>query len=263
MKKILISLLTLYCFCGSIRSDSAVTLRDALTSTFRSALQHYAQQRNGQLPSTINDPEIIHDMGKYSDLFNPLSDHIIYFFSARPTWRESGMIAEGEIIAMSAYPIHEDRRSALGRYIELRLANGSFDSSWGDESKIQAALTKAGISVPTAPVFQEKPLLPASLEYATTLLEDALAHGVSRAEAGKVIDKHIEDALAGKAKTAKTWAEILPGASAQPSAAKGTQPVSAMHSPSPSDSSPAIKWLLLAAATLVAFALGWRLLRRK
>jgi hypothetical protein len=253
MKVKTIILLSLCIFDLKMRADTLGTQHGSLMARLSSRIESYVKEHNGRYPENLDAFQNVNDFEQAGSI----SDYVIYFPTARPPWRESGMIADGEIVAISSYAINEDRRPTIGRYMVVRLSYGAFQSQWRDEKTIQAALTKAGITVPTVPVFQERPLIPASLEYAATLLSDALAHGVSRAEAGKVIDQHIDNALAGRVKTAKTWAEIANNPPPQATAANQTPPAAVAVPPS------SLKWPALAAAVLAALALGWRFLRRK
>ncbi len=78
--------------------------------------------------------------------------------------------------------------------------------------------------------------------------------------------EHNKAAILAKDYAKATWLPTTAGQAppALSAPAKNPAPVSlTTPSPAPSESSPALKWLLLAAATLAALGLGWRLLRRK
>ncbi len=68
------------------------------------------------------------------------------------------MVADGALVVMTACVIDEDRRSANGRYIVMRLHDGRFQTNWADEAKIKAAFARAGITLPAATTFKEKSL---------------------------------------------------------------------------------------------------------
>jgi hypothetical protein len=233
--------------------NTVITNNGGAMLRLRHYIEDYYKLNNGRLPEKLED--IIMDMREEDRESFLIRKSVLYFNSNQASWRETGMIADGALIAISATPISEDRRAGIGRYILVRDSIGRFESSWGDEEKIQNAFALAGIRLPTAATYKEKPLLPASDEYAAILLTDALAHGVPRAEAVIIIDRHINDALAGRVGTAKTWGEIANASSPQATTDNRTPPVAVAPSP--------LKWPALAAAVLAALALGWRFLRRK
>lgn len=125
-------------------------------------------------------------------------------------------LAESKIFAVTSFPIHEDRRNSIGRYIIYRRTDGRFKSGWESEDIIQAALADRGGSISASPVFEERPLKQLYPEYTARLVEDAVKHGIPIEQAMKVVEKHIEDVSSRQAKPATTWAEIAAAASAGP-----------------------------------------------
>ena len=144
---------------GSTRSTSLGSVAQALANTFTA----YADDHQG------NPPESWEELRPYADiqrlerhLGSSLDAKIILFTGIRPTLADD---AEGNLIAMTAFPISEDRHGQLGRYIIYRRSFGKYAARWQNEDTIQRALGKAGRVVPPAPIFYEKLFKPLELEY--------------------------------------------------------------------------------------------------
>jgi hypothetical protein len=232
-------------------------------------IAEYAADNGGRLPEDWND------LGGYIDfdrlkanLRGAAIDQKIKLFSGNGPFIEGA--ESGRLVAMTAFPIHEDRRSSIGRYIVFQKADGSIGFRWESEEIIQRAVVKAGASVPVTAVHEEDLFKPLEFEYGARLLKDAMAQGVSADEAQAVLAKHIDDVSKRRVRPAITWAEVL-----HPVPLPVT-PASALSPPPDQRISPATKrsevdmlishrWRIIWGSILglIAVTIGWMFVRRR
>ena len=175
------------------------------------ALSGFAQTHAGELPSSWDELKNGIDFDRLKMRIGDLIEKRTLLLP-----KDSVVPLDGprgaKLIAMTAFPIHEDRTEGNGRYIVYRTENGQFVARWEHEDAIQKALAKANVSVPQAAVYEEKPIKPLYPEYRIRLVEDAVKHGVPIEQAVKAVEKHIDDVSNRRAKEATTWAEIADSA---------------------------------------------------
>jgi hypothetical protein len=162
-----------FLICVGLIYGTTVTKWQGFVQGIAIELEIYANTHGGNMPPNWDELEPLLRSGlgtAKEDLEHPLSHYFSYFPVSPPTWRQSGMIADGTLVAMTSFVIEEDRRPSKGRYIVYRHADGRFAINWADEDKIQAAFAGAGIILPAATLFKEKPLLIASYVYSDAFL---------------------------------------------------------------------------------------------
>jgi hypothetical protein len=71
----------------------------------------------------------------------------------------------GEILAVTASVVGEDRREEEGRYVIWKTPEGRFRTSWLNESVVEMQFAKAGVSLPTEAFLQQPSTLDASPDY--------------------------------------------------------------------------------------------------
>ncbi len=181
---------------------------EALSESVAASLNSYMKSHNGELPPDLNS--LYSDYQKAlleEQLKGPIMAKIIYFRENRPALEGA---SNTELIAITSFPIKEDRRNELGRYIIYKEPNGEMRSKWLSEQTIQISAKKADIHLPSAHIYSEKPLKPLNPDYANKLVEDAVVkHGFSLEEATRLVEQHVADVLNGRAKEVKSWEEII------------------------------------------------------
>ncbi|MDB6150629.1 MAG: hypothetical protein JWQ44_2077, partial [Chthoniobacter sp.] len=115
----------------------------------------YTKLNGGQLPPTVDSlfagsPKALIE----EQLGGPISSKVIYFPNRSIPLRDDGTL----LLAVIAFPIQEDRRERIGRYVMYRTKDGKISSAWKDERVIQEALANANLSIPRAPLFVERPI---------------------------------------------------------------------------------------------------------
>lgn len=189
-----------------------------LAMSVGASIESYAKRHNGELPPDLDHLYTEeHNEALKEQLGGALSEKIVYFRETLPPLDNT---PGAKIIATISFPINEDRRDSLGRYIIYKKPDGGIDAKWAPEKVIQTSVSKANVSLPEAAVYNEKPLKPLDPGYAARLVEDAVKqYGMSAREATDKVNKHLAAVLNGKAKEAKTWAEVVTN---QPPAAPPT-----------------------------------------
>jgi hypothetical protein len=114
----------------------------------------------------------------------------------------------------------------------FRRKDGKIESHWESEEVIQATARNAGVVLPNAPVFHERPLLVLDPRYSARLIAEARKQNVPVKDAVPVIEAHIARVERGEAKMATKWSELV--ASAAPNVPPATSPAAIPPtSPSP------------------------------
>ena len=210
----------------SCLATTVTTRWDDLLTSVAAAIDHYAKNHEGKLPSDVESLFIGSTKAMLQDeLGGPISSQVLYFPDNPPTLSGDSM----QLLAVIAFPIEEDRRQSVGRYIVYRHSDGRIRSRWEAEDVIQAAAAKANVVIPYAPLYREKPLKVLEPDYGARLVENAvLKYGVPIEQAVKAVEKHVDDVSNRRAKAATTWAEI----------ASAATPASRAVGPNPSPTMP-------------------------
>ena len=232
LKRILRALsccLLILCGRDVLVAASIGTQWEGLAHTVAGKLESYAKTHDGKLPSTIDELYSGVDAALLQDqLRGSLSSKIVYFSEQKPQLEQSGE----ELLAVIAFPISEDRRPDAGRYTIYRNQAGKIGSRWESEKPIQAAISKANLSLPFAETYQEKPIKPLYPEYGMRLVEDAVKHGVPIEQAVKAVEKHADEVSNRRAKPTTTWAEVATATTAADAPPTATAPSPATPVPS-------------------------------
>lgn len=191
-------------FAGNTCADSVQTRLQSLAQNTARLLDDYAAGHEGQIPGQWDQ------FGNYVDkerlmrgLKGALESHLLLLNNrARP--RIAGVL----IIALSAYPIAEDRRSSVGRYVVAQKADGHIFAGWEREDVLQKALSEAGVRIPETSIYSEQPLKVLDSSYQEKLLDEAYKKGVSMQRAAEVLKKHVADVRAHRTGYASSWDEI-------------------------------------------------------
>jgi hypothetical protein len=197
--------LTFACVTSTLFSASIGTQWEGLAHVVAGRLESYAKTHGGQMPGTLDELYTGIDEALLKEqLGGPVSSKILYYGSKG----QNIAVGSDKILALLAFPINEDRRAEVGRYLIYRTPDGRVGSRWESDNIIRSAMAKVNLTVPEAPTYQEKPIKPLYPEYAMRLIEDAVKHGIPMEKAVKIVEKHIDDVVNRRAKQAKTWAEI-------------------------------------------------------
>ncbi len=212
LRRVLCCLLVVY--TGSVVFAASIgTQWEGLAHTIAGKIESYAKAHGGQLPSTLQGLYTGIDAALLEDqLRGPLSSKIVYFEEQKPQLEQDGE----ELLAVVAFPISEDRRPEVGRYVIYRDRAGKIGSRWESEKVIQTSVAKTNLFLPFASTYQEKPIKPLYPEYGMRLIDDARKHGVSVEQALKAVEKHIVGVTNRGEKQATTWAELVAAATPSP-----------------------------------------------
>lgn len=272
--RLLLCCLLVVCSAGAVIAASIGTQWEGLTHTIAGKLESYANAHDGKMPSTLDELYTGIDAALLEEqLGGPPSSKVIYFGDQKPQLKQNNE----ELLAVVAFPISEDRRAEVGRYIIYRNQGSKIGSRWESEKVIQVAATRANAVLPFASTYQEKPIKPLYPEYGMRLVEDAVKHGVPIEQAVKAVERHVDDVNSRRAKAASTWAEIAAAVTGAATPAIET-PARATPAPvatpvaSPSPASPAANppaatvergpaawlWLVGIAALTVIALLVWK-----
>lgn len=196
---------------GSVTATVITTQWGGLIGTVSGSIEYYANTHNGELPPDLDSLYTGSIKATLEEqLGGPISSKITYLRDSHPKLDSKDRLKDGvEVLALIAFPISEDRRAALGRYIVYRRPNGQIGSFWEEEESIQASLRKANVVLPVAPIYHERPLKAPYPEHGMRLVEDAVKQGVPIEQALKVVEKHVDDVANRRAKQATTWAELV------------------------------------------------------
>jgi hypothetical protein len=208
-----LTLLTLVAIASSAfyaMSDAAAssinTYWEGLAHNISLAIESYSERNNGALPPNLDglftgaNAALLEE-----ELGGPISTKVIYLKENLPKLDDT----KSSVVAVIAFPINEDRRKGVGRYIVYKNENGKIGSRWESEDVLQTSLARANIALPAASTYTERPLKPLSPEYSVKLIDDAVGRGVSMQEAVAAVEKHVNDVVDGRVKEAKTWAEVV------------------------------------------------------
>jgi len=196
--------------CSHLAASTISTQLSSIARGIADRIDVYAHEHEGVLPASWDDLRTYMDVSRMEiNLGVPLNEKMLLFGKNHPIIEDAAGV---EIVAMTAFPIDEDRRNGIGRYVVYREKSGKFAAKWEAEDAIQNALAKSNVSVPSAAVFQEKLIKPLYPEYGIRLVEDAVRHGVPIEQAVKAVEKHVDDVSNRRAKEATTWAEIADSA---------------------------------------------------
>ncbi len=201
--------------CGGhvVTAASIGTQWEGLAHTIAGKVESFARANGGQLPPALDmlytgvDAALLEEQ-----IGGPISSKMIYFGEQRPQLETAGE----ELLAVFAFPINEDRRTEVGRYVIYRNGDGKIGSRWELEKVIQASVAKANVTLPFALTYKEKPIKPLYPEYGMHLLDDARNHGVPIEQAVEILEKHIDDVTNRRVKKATTWLDITAAATANP-----------------------------------------------
>lgn len=272
--RILLCLLVGICISRPCMGSTISTHLELEARALAGALATYAETHQGHLPHSWDELKNGIDFDRLTMRIGSLIDSRTILLPPDSTVTVDRMQG-AVIVAMTAFPIHEDRTEGNGRYIVYRQENGRFAARWESEQTIQKALAAANVSVPPAAVYQERLLKPLNPEYGMKLIEDAIKHGVPAEEAAKAVEKHVDDVSNRRAKPATTWAEVAAAATAAdvtPTPTAPLPPAIATASPQPATpvaqtSAPVVErnsrvwpWLagIVALVAIIAFALKRR-----
>ena len=220
-------LLALSCVTARTLEASTVSTRlNSVANGLADRISGYATKHNGNAPKSWDDLKPFVDFERAEINLGASFQSTMTLFSGVYPALEGA--AGDRIVAITAFPIDEDRRNGIGRYIVYQQTNGDFGARWESEQTIQKALVTARVSIEPAAVYHERLIKPLYPEYGMKLVEDAVKHGVPMEEAAKMIEKHIDDVSNRSAKPATTWAEV-----AGTAATNQTAPASAQATPVP------------------------------
>jgi hypothetical protein len=147
-------------------ASTVVTPAQGAMDVLGRTLEAYAAQHEGQFPKKLKDldPYMVRSLEK--QLGGAALDESILLVNNRgiemATPNKNEIFTGGEIIAVTASSIGEDRHEKDGRYVIWKTPKGRFRSSWLDESVVDAQFTKAGMNLPSGPFLQQPTTLDAS-----------------------------------------------------------------------------------------------------
>lgn len=177
-----------------------------LTESIAGAIESYASTHAGDLPPDIDSLFAGSTKALLEEqLRGPISSKVHYFAGNLPSLNDGKTL----LLATIGFPIEEDRRNSVGRYIVFKAPDGRIRSRWEAETEIQAAVARANLVIPHAAIYREKPLKVLDPDYGARLIEQAvLKHGVPIEQAVKTVEKHVDDVSNRRAKEVTTWAQI-------------------------------------------------------
>lgn len=272
-KMLWIVALLIFWGCALLPAATVSTQLSSVAHGIADRFNDYAAAHNGAAPKSWDDLRPYLDFDRMEiTLGGALQTKMILLGDVQPTIEGS---SQRKVVAMTAFPISEDRRKENGRYIVYQQDNGKFAAQWESEQTIQKALASANVSVPPAAIHQEQLLKPLDPEYGMKLVEDAVKHGIPMDQAVRVVEKHVNEVSNRRAKAATTWAEVAAAASlasAPPLSAQATPqaatnpslqaPATGAQTSAPSQKSKPPLWPLLvgiaAIITIVACVLKRR-----
>lgn len=238
---------------GSQQSTKLAAIAEGVAN----CMEAFAKEHNGKAPTTWSELNAYIDLDRVAiNLGGSLESQMLLVWSNHPKLPGAG---ELELVAVTSFPINEDRRTAVGRYVVYRKSDGRFFSRWESEDTIRASLSKVDTQIPTAAIFKEKPLKALSVEYSIKLIEEAVKQGVPVEKAAEVVEKHVSDVANGHRSPANSWDEIA-------SQTTGTSPSKAKSSKQPPIAPPPdtprswLVWLLVVIVAMIGAT--WLLLRK-
>jgi hypothetical protein len=204
-----------------VSATSISTQLSSVAEGIADRFNEFAGDHGGMSPKSWDDLRPYIDFDRlYINLGGPIETKMLLLADVHPTIAGSD---PGELAALTAFPINEDRRKGVGRYVVYRRGNGKFAARWEAETTIQQALSDAKVAVPPSAVYQEQPLLPLDPVYGIMLIQDAVKHGVPIEQAAEAVENHVRQISKRRSKPVKTWAELV--ALVTPPNAAATTPV--------------------------------------
>lgn len=195
----------------TLRSQSPGAARSTLLGDIASGvadrLNEYAAEHNGAVPRTWEDLAPYLDIERLErNIGGPLAKKMLLLAEVHPSLPG---VQPGQLVAMTAFPIEEDRRGALGRYVVYRRSdNRKFSARWETEVAIQSSFFSANLAIPAGAVFREKPMLQFDPSYGYNLIQDGLKHGVPLEQVVGAVENHISKVTRGESKPTAKWSDI-------------------------------------------------------
>lgn len=188
-------------------ATSISTLDSGLAAGMAARINEYAADHGGVPPRTWDDLRPYVDFGRLEiNIGGKLETRMILFGEVKPL--VDGAV-KTNIVAMTAFPIEEDRRESIGRYIVYQDKSLRFVARWESEEMIQAALLNSNLEMVSPPVYRERLFKPLYPEYGMRLFQDAMSQGVSIEHASATIERHVNDVSNRRKPAVETWAELV------------------------------------------------------
>lgn len=133
-----------------------VTQREITARAVAVCSEVYAEDHEGRMPLSWDDLAPYYDAESVSRNSKASVETLMLMVGKNhPQIGKSPSLA---LVAISAYPIDDDRHPTLGRYIVYQRQDGRFFSRWESEATLQAALAQVNTQIPEAAVYHEKSL---------------------------------------------------------------------------------------------------------
>ncbi len=138
-----------------------VTQRGILARAVAVCSEAYAEDHEGRMPLSWEDIALYYE--SESDRKDSKAPAVSLMLMVGKNHPQIGKPHPVDLVAISAFPIDDDRHPTLGRYIVYQRPDGRFFSRWESEATLQAALAQVNTPIPEAAVYHEK-----SLKYSDT-----------------------------------------------------------------------------------------------
>ncbi|MCF7788247.1 MAG: hypothetical protein K9N47_19145 [Prosthecobacter sp.] len=153
-----ISLLMAWMFLLATPAAATVisTPRGMIAEAVTNSSEAYAKDHEGRMPLSWDDLAPYCDAERVRMNFKAPAESLMLMVGKNHP--KIGTLPSLALVALSAYPISDDRHRTLGRYIVYQRPDGRFFSRWEGEASLQAALAQVNTQIPEAAVFHEKSL---------------------------------------------------------------------------------------------------------
>lgn len=138
MKTIIV--ITFFMMVSCLNANTLSTQWGGLADTIAIKLESYAAKNKGELPPNLDDLFTGSIRASIEEqLGGPVSSKLTYYKNQMLRLKGNEQL---QMIAILAFPIEEDRRTALERYVVYRKPNGKMEACWQDDNAIRESLAE-------------------------------------------------------------------------------------------------------------------------